>query len=159
MTIGPNDMRVGFATFTYDLNIRFHLDMFSTSQDVMMAIMNIAKNDGSTAIHTALLKTHELMIKGKVRQEARKMVVLIADGRSSIGGHPTTRKLKDIAAANQLKDDDIILICVGISNKVDRVTLTTMATSQELALFTDYAKMGDELRKLINLVVNCHFEE
>lgn len=158
LKIGPHEMRVGFGTFHTHLNIQFHLDMFNTSNDINMAIMGIQNSQGATAIHTALRQTHEEMIKTKLRPGATTIVCLLADGKSTIGGSPRKRRAKDIAEANKIKRENHILICVGISSGVDKRTLTQMATSPELALFTDYNKLGHDIKKLIDLVVNCHFD-
>jgi hypothetical protein len=50
------------------------------------------------------------------RSHAHNRVVLLTDGISSVGGHPTIRKQKDLLEAQSLKDTGAVLICVGITN-------------------------------------------
>jgi Mg-chelatase subunit ChlD len=157
LDVGQDRVRVGLMTFNATPTLQFHLDMFDDKEELQNATLSIPYNGGSTSISRAIKYTRIEMLKEERgdRSHAHNRVVLLTDGISSVGGHPTIRKQKDLLEAQRLKDTGAVLICVGIGPEVDPNTLKQMASADDYFIHTTFDLLSGVLKTKINAVVNC----
>ncbi|XP_063407782.1 fibropellin-1-like isoform X2 [Mytilus trossulus] len=158
LTIGKDDIRVAMVTFDVEQMLHFRFDVFDNRQDLIANITTIDQAiQGSTKIHGAVDFTRENVLAHQTnRPNVRDVIILLTDGQSKVGGSPATRKQKDIDSARRIKDDlNAVFISVGIGGEIDRDTLKQMASLPEYYIETDFDKLGLDLKRIIDKVVNC----
>ena len=120
----------------------------------LTVLENLGFIAGGTATRLALNKTIEEVVP-ETRKNSKKALFLITDGRSNIGGDPTSD-------AMILRDScDFEIYAIGVTNSVDEQELRSIASEPFrthvylLKNFEDLAK----LRKLITDKGNGKFTE
>lgn len=130
--IGPDRIQVGAVKFSTDTKREFYLNQYSTQATLIDAIDNIEYRGGETNIAGGLdLVLTDLFNTNGDRPDAINILIIITDGESNINEANT------IPAAGRLKDNNVIIVSVGVTNDVDEAELLGMASSSDLVFAVD----------------------
>lgn len=115
-TYSMNKLRYGVIVFGSSASIKVSFgDDFPNDEDLKMAVDLLSGSKESPSLDEALKKGKELFDEAQERPNARKVLVVIIDTKS-------TSKLDDLkASAKLLEDDGIKVIPVAIGDEVDHV--------------------------------------
>ncbi|XP_015225254.1 PREDICTED: collagen alpha-1(XX) chain-like, partial [Cyprinodon variegatus] len=104
--VGPNHIQIGLTQYSGDPRTEWHLNNFTTKQQLLEAVRNFRYKGGNTFTGQALLHVMEENMKTKVGSRANvpSFLVLLTDGKSQDDA---------IAAANRLKNAGVEIIAVG----------------------------------------------
>ncbi|GFR90687.1 collagen alpha-1(XII) chain-like [Elysia marginata] len=152
--IGPNDVQIGFMTFSNYLRnvntMRKHPDAAS----LLKAIDSVTYTKGSTYIHSALRSARRSLFQESNggRASAPDYLVLLTDGKSSFPSF-TADEARLFAGTN------ITVLSIGIGTNVDLAELTLIASKPSLVFnVSDFQALGaiqTELVKDICEGVSC----
>lgn len=133
-TYAMNKLRYGVIVFGSSASIKVSFgDDFPTDEDLKNVITILSGSNELPALDEALKKGKELFDDAQERPNARKVLVVITDKKS-------TSKLDDLkASAKMLQDNGIKVIPVAIGDEVDHVELeeTTSDKTNVVNVTTD----------------------
>jgi collagen type VI alpha len=114
LDIHPDRTRVGLLYWSDDAQIGFHLNQYSTRQDVIQAIRKIPYlgNRTNTAAALRTLRREMFTLEHGDRPGARNVAVLVANGDSTVDSTLT------IPEAIQNRIDGTLLITVGVERQM-----------------------------------------
>ncbi|KAJ7341667.1 hypothetical protein JRQ81_006106, partial [Phrynocephalus forsythii] len=138
--IGPDKVQIALAQYSGDPRTEWHLNAHKTKQSLMEAVANLPYKGGNTLTGMALnfILRNNFKAEAGMRPGARKIGVLITDGKSQ----------DDIVAPSQkLRDMGVELYAVGIKN-ADENELKQIATDPDE---THVYNVGD-FTLLVNIV-------
>ncbi|KFP75574.1 Collagen alpha-1(XII) chain, partial [Acanthisitta chloris] len=121
--IGPDKVQIGLAQYSGDPRTEWHLNAYRTKQSLLEAVANLPYKGGNTLTGMAL----DFILKNNFRQDAglrpraRKIGVLITDGKSQDDVVTPSRKLRD---------EGVELYAIGIKN-ADENELKQIATDPD----------------------------
>ncbi|XP_061699936.1 collagen alpha-1(XII) chain isoform X2 [Syngnathoides biaculeatus] len=121
--IGPKRVQIGLAQYSGDPKTEWHLNAHSTRESLLDAISNLPYKGGNTLTGLALNYLLQNNFKENVgmRPNARKIGVLITDGKSQ----------DDVIVNSQrLRDEGIELYAIGVKN-ADENELRSIATDPD----------------------------
>ncbi|GAA6231691.1 collagen alpha-1(XII) chain-like isoform X1 [Lates japonicus] len=121
--IGPDRVQIGLAQYSGDPKTEWHLNAHSTKVSLLEAISNLPYKGGNTMTGMALNYILQNNFKPNVglREEARKIGVLITDGKSQD---------EIIFNSQRLKDSGIELYAIGVKN-ADENELRSIASDPD----------------------------
>ncbi|XP_046581539.1 cartilage matrix protein-like [Haliotis rubra] len=120
--IGPNNTRVGVATFSSLYYPQFGLDTYEDKEQLKKAILRIPYMGGNTLTGTAIRYMREkAFAPGIVRDDVDKIAVVLTDGRSRYPGQTETEAMKT-------KMEGINVFAVGIGKNFDPKELTLIGS-------------------------------
>ncbi|XP_031703091.1 collagen alpha-1(XII) chain isoform X1 [Anarrhichthys ocellatus] len=121
--IGPERVQIGLAQYSGDPKTEWHLDAHRTRDSLLDAVANLPYKGGNTMTGMALNYLLQNNFKDNVgmRPKARKIGVLITDGKS--------QDAVNINAQN-LRDQNIELYAIGVKN-ADENELRSIASDPE----------------------------
>ncbi|XP_077409700.1 collagen alpha-1(XII) chain isoform X3 [Vanacampus margaritifer] len=121
--IGPQKIQIGLAQYSGDPKTEWHLNAHSTKASLLDAIANLPYKGGNTMTGMALSYILENNFKANVglRGEARKIGILITDGKSQD---------EIVTSSQNLRDSDIELYAIGVKN-ADENELRSIASDPD----------------------------
>ena len=146
--------RVGVITYQNTEQIRFHLNEYTSQDEVLNAIAFDKNSSDGTHTSSALRIMREQMFKARKgdRTGVDNVALVLTDGRSNIQNSNT------IPEADLAKDDDIHMMAVGVGRRVGHNEINGIASSptSDNAFFLDDAS---ELDNVANLILDqlCEF--
>ncbi|XP_062248801.1 collagen alpha-1(XX) chain isoform X2 [Platichthys flesus] len=107
--IGPNNIQIGLTQYSGDPRTEWHLNNFTTKDQLLEAVRNFRYKGGNTFTGQALLHVMEdnMRAEAGARADTPFFLVLLTDGKSQDDA---------IAAANKLKNAGVEIIAVGVKN-------------------------------------------
>ncbi|XP_053280243.1 collagen alpha-1(XX) chain isoform X3 [Pleuronectes platessa] len=107
--IGPNNIQIGLTQYSGDPRTEWHLNNFTTKDQLLEAVRNFRYKGGNTFTGQALLHVMEdnMRAEAGARSDTPFFLVLLTDGKSQDDA---------IAAANKLKNAGVEIIAVGVKN-------------------------------------------
>uniref|UniRef100_A0A8C0J562 Collagen type XII alpha 1 chain n=1 Tax=Chelonoidis abingdonii TaxID=106734 RepID=A0A8C0J562_CHEAB len=141
--IGPDKVQIALAQYSGDPRTEWHLNTYGSKQSLLDAVANLPYKGGNTLTGMALSFILKDNFKPEVglRPKARKIGVLITDGKSQ----------DDIVApSRRLRDEGVELYAIGIKN-ADENELKQIATDPDdthvynVADFSFLANIVDDL--------------
>ncbi|XP_064630158.1 collagen alpha-4(VI) chain-like isoform X2 [Lineus longissimus] len=142
--IGPEDTQIGLLTFGWGAKVRFNMNSYKRKSHVLQAIDYVRQRGGDTDTAEALRVVREYCFDDDHGSRAksgdvRQVAVIITDGISLDGG-------KTIEAAKKTKEKGIIIITIGVGQKIKFEEL------EEVASRKDYVFAVDDYDELASLV-------
>jgi len=127
-SVGENATRVGVVTFSTVANISFTFNNFSNAEQMLAEVDSWKQRivGGQTNISGAL-RVARTQLFSDSRSQVRKLAVLLTDGSANI------EKDQSQAEAQQLKEQDVDIFCVGVTDKVRTNNTINMITSSPLS--------------------------
>ena len=126
LTIGNDDVLVGFTSFSNTVKHQFYLNKYTVKSTLLTQIGRVRYRGGGTDIAKALDAAYDdqfMKASNGARDGATKVLVLVTDGKAE-----GTRAITDmLTAAQKIRDAGIIILCVGIKSGVDMEQLTDIA--------------------------------
>ncbi|KAK5852560.1 hypothetical protein PBY51_006413 [Eleginops maclovinus] len=121
--IRPERVQIGLAQYSGDPKTEWHLNTYSTKASLLDAIANLPYKGGNTMTGMALNYILQNNFKANVgmREDARKIGVLITDGKSQD---------EIVFTSQNLRDSGIELYAVGVKN-ADEGELRTIASDPD----------------------------
>ncbi|XP_035501674.2 collagen alpha-1(XIV) chain isoform X4 [Scophthalmus maximus] len=118
--IGPNHIQIGLIQYSGDPRTEWHLNNFTTKDQLLEAVRNFRYKGGNTFTGQALLHVMEENMRAEAgaRSDTPLFLVLLTDGKSQDDA---------IAAANRLKNAGVEIIAVGVKN-ADEAELRQVAS-------------------------------
>nr|XP_015824229.2 collagen alpha-1(XX) chain isoform X1 [Nothobranchius furzeri] len=118
--IGPLYIQIGLTQYSGDPRTEWHLNNFTTKDQLLEAVRNFRYKGGNTFTGQALLHVMEESMRPEAgtRDDAPFFLVLLTDGKSQDDA---------IAAANRLKSAGVEIIAVGVKN-ADEAELRQVAS-------------------------------
>ncbi|TMS21360.1 Collagen alpha-1(XII) chain [Larimichthys crocea] len=144
--IGPERVQIGLAQYSGDPKTEWHLDAHRTRESLLEAVGNLPYKGGNTLTGLALNYILQNNFKENVgmRPKARKIGVLITDGKSQ----------DDVIANSQnLRDQGIELYAIGVKN-ADENELRSIATDPDSIHMYNVADFSFLLEIVDNLTDN-----
>ena len=133
LEIGPNDNQVGVIRFSSSnlVDVIFNLNTYSSKNDVLNAVSNIAYTGGSTNTHLALrlLLSQGFTTGGGARLSdgsVLRLAVVVTDGRST----SFTQTMSAARAVNSFVPS-INVYTIGVTNNINRVELDAIASQPD----------------------------
>ena len=125
-TIASNATRVGAVVFSENASVAFHLDAYSDAQSVKNAILTLGYlgNETNTPKAFTVARRNCFDYTKGDRPNVTNLVIFISDGRP----WPTTRTEAAKAEAQALKDADVLLIAIGVTEYIDEDFLKSVAS-------------------------------
>ncbi|XP_047196220.1 collagen alpha-1(XX) chain isoform X2 [Hippoglossus stenolepis] len=107
--IGPNNIQIGLTQYSGDPRTEWHLNNFTTKDQLLEAVRNFRYKGGNTFTGQALLHVMEdnMRAEAGARSDTPFFLVLLTDGKSQDDA---------IAAAHRLKNAGVEIIAVGVKN-------------------------------------------
>ena len=114
LRIGPDAVRVGVVSYSTESTINFVLDQHTNRPALVDAIRNIPYigSNTNTAAGIEDMRTKVFTLPGD-RPDVQNIGIVITDGFSNVQKHMT------IPNAEKAKKDGIIMLAVGITDKVN----------------------------------------
>ena len=129
-TVGPEATRVGAIVFSENVNLVFRLDTFSTGSEVERALRNIAYMGQTTNTPEALIQTRNQCFNPATgdRPDVRNLAIIVTDGLP----FPGSRRAPAIAEAAALRNADVTMIAIGITDVIDEDFLKEMSSPPQI---------------------------
>lgn len=136
LEVSTTQVRIAVATFNQAASVIFKLDRYSSRQEVIDAITNIAYNGGDTNIASGLRVTwRDIFGQSGDRPDVNNVAILFTDGVANTEANAIP------AEAESLKKVANV-VSVGVTTGVDQDQLKRIASKPEWFLF---ARTFDEL--------------
>ncbi|XP_061561152.1 collagen alpha-1(XII) chain isoform X5 [Phycodurus eques] len=121
--IGPDKVQIGLAQYSGDPKTEWHLNAHATKASLLDAITNLPYKGGNTMTGMALSYILQNNFKPDVgmREEARKIGILITDGKSQD---------EIVTNSQNLRDNRIELYAIGVKN-ADENELRSIASDPD----------------------------
>nr|XP_029137515.1 collagen alpha-1(XII) chain-like [Labrus bergylta] len=121
--ISPDTVQIGLAQYSGDPRTEWHLNTHPTKESLMKAIENLPYKGGNTMTGLALnfILQNNFRPNGGMREDARKIGVLITDGKSQD---------EIIMKSQSLRESGIELYAIGVKN-ADENELRSIATDPD----------------------------
>uniref|UniRef100_A0A3Q2XKM7 Collagen, type XIV, alpha 1b n=1 Tax=Hippocampus comes TaxID=109280 RepID=A0A3Q2XKM7_HIPCM len=121
--IGPDKIQIGLAQYSGDPKTEWHLNAHATKASLLDAIANLPYKGGNTMTGMALSYILQNNFKANVgmREEARKIGILITDGKSQD---------EIVINSQNLRDSGIELFAIGVKN-ADENELRSIASDPD----------------------------
>ncbi|XP_008572507.1 PREDICTED: collagen alpha-1(XII) chain, partial [Galeopterus variegatus] len=141
--IGPKRVQIALAQYSGDPRTEWQLNAHRDKKSLLQAVANLPYKGGNTLTGMALnfIRQQSFKTQAGMRPRARKIGVLITDGKSQ----------DDVEApSKKLKDEGVELFAVGIKN-ADEVELKMIATDPDdihaynVADFESLSRIVDDL--------------
>ncbi|EPY83208.1 hypothetical protein CB1_000591007, partial [Camelus ferus] len=141
--IGPKRVQIALAQYSGDPRTEWQLNAHRDKKSLLQAVANLPYKGGNTLTGMALnfIRQQSFKTQAGMRPRARKIGVLITDGKSQ----------DDVEApSKKLKDEGVELFAIGIKN-ADEVELKMIATDPDdthaynVADFESLSKIVDDL--------------
>uniref|UniRef100_A0A8C5CCN3 Collagen type XII alpha 1 chain n=1 Tax=Gadus morhua TaxID=8049 RepID=A0A8C5CCN3_GADMO len=147
--IGPERVQIGVAQYSGDPKTMWHLNEHPTRDGLMKAVANLPYKGGNTMTGMALnfILKNNFQVNNGMRPEARKIGVLITDGKSQD---------EIIFSSKELRDQGIELYAVGVKN-ADVNELRSIASPPEVIHMynvKDFSFLLDIVDDLSNNICN-----
>jgi len=146
-SISPDLTQIGVLTFSNSARVRFYLNRYRNSADVIAAISRLKITLGDTNIADALrtARTELFSSQNGARRGVPKILVLIAAGPANINVRMT------IPEANTTKAAGIHIFTLGIGSQIKEEELRTIATLRSYFYFaTNVITLTDVVHRLLN---------
>lgn len=123
LPVGANNVRVGLVTFGSTAHNEFFLNQYNDKQSTLNAIQKATYVSGTTATGEALqmIREQHLTQAHGARNTSRHFVIVLTDGAS-------TNKTLTAQQAALLKQENAVVIAIGVGNGIDKNELNTIAT-------------------------------
>ncbi|VDH94990.1 Hypothetical predicted protein [Mytilus galloprovincialis] len=130
--IGPNDTQVSVVMFSNQPVSQFNLSEYQDRESIVNETNSIPYQAGGTYTSSALAFTRDYSFTAPSgdRPDARNFLIVITDGKST---DPT----QTLVEAANLKQNQIVIIGVGIGSGVDRTELSAIASGSQYVLHVD----------------------
>ncbi len=123
--IGPDATRVGAVVFSEQVILEFSLDTFTSVSDIKNAIESINYLGQTTNTPAALTKTRTDCFGGSGnRPDVDDLAIIVTDGVP----FPPNRRDPAIAEAQALRDSDVTMIAIGVTDVIDPEFLKAMSS-------------------------------
>ncbi|XP_062597477.1 uncharacterized protein LOC134258895 [Saccostrea cucullata] len=119
--IASDKTRVSVVTYSNNPHIEFYLNSYTSKSPLKSAIQNLPFRPGSTNTAGALQTAVSNVFTGS-RPNAAKVLIVITDGQSN-------DMLNTQHAADNAKNNGIIMFSVGVGSRIDHSELNYMATT------------------------------
>ncbi|XP_077566419.1 collagen alpha-1(XII) chain isoform X2 [Stigmatopora nigra] len=121
--IGPDKIQIGLAQYSGDPKTEWHLNAHGDKASLLHAVANLPYKGGNTMTGMALqhILRHNFKSQAGMRQEARKIGVLITDGKSQD---------EILVSSQELKDSGVELYAIGVKN-ADENELRSIASDPD----------------------------
>ncbi|XP_071117256.1 matrilin-4-like [Haliotis cracherodii] len=134
--IGPNNTRVGVATFSSYYYPQFGLDRYEDKEQLKQAILRIPYMGGNTLTGTAIRYMREKAFAPQiVREGIDKIAIVLTDGKSR--NPPKTE-----SEAMKTKMEGINIFAVGIGDRFDYKELTLIGSEPSESFVFEVASYG-----------------
>uniref|UniRef100_A0A3B3DVD7 Collagen, type XII, alpha 1b n=1 Tax=Oryzias melastigma TaxID=30732 RepID=A0A3B3DVD7_ORYME len=152
--IGPDRVQIGLAQYSGDPRTEWHLNAYPTRSSLLDAVDKLPYKGGNTMTGMALNYILESNFKPEVgmRADARKIGVLITDGKSQ----------DDIIVNSQkLKDSGIELYAIGVKNADENELRSIASEPDEIHMYNvnDFKFLLDIVDDLSNNLCNSVKDE
>jgi len=149
-SISPDLTQIGVLTFSTSARVRFYLNRYNNSADIITAISRLRITLGDTniadALRTAL--TQLFSRQNGARPDVPKILILITDGTANI------EERRTIPEADATKAAGIQIFTVGIGSEIKEEQLRTIASMRSYYHFaTNFDTLNSVLQRLLN--VSC----
>ncbi|XP_052073225.1 collagen alpha-1(XX) chain-like, partial [Mytilus californianus] len=130
--IGPNDTQVSVVTFSNQPVSQFNLSEYQDRESIVNETNSIAYQAGGTYTSSALAFTRDYSFTAASgdRPDAKNFLIVITDGKA-------TDPSQTLVEAAKLKQDQIVIIGVGIGSGVDTTELSAIASGSQYVLHVD----------------------
>lgn len=118
--IASDKTRVSVITYSNTPTVEFYLNSYTVKSTLKNAIQNLPFRTGSTNTASALQSAVNNVFSSS-RSSAAKVIIVITDGQSN-------DRLYTQHAADNARNDGIILFSVGVGNSIDNGELNYMAS-------------------------------
>ena len=121
-----SNSRVGVVAFAGDAELVFALNSYNSVNDIEQAILRIPYDGGDANIGEGLTQARTLCFNpaNGDRSNARNVAILISPGLPS----PPVLRDPALAAAEELKEEGVTLLTMGITDLIDQGFLTEAAS-------------------------------
>ena len=127
LSVDEGDIKVGLIRFSNKAKIEFTLDEYNTKDEIKTHVTNIRYSGGTTNISGAIwLMKEQLFSVSSLRGDRRDVPnigILITDGISTVDRNLT------LPYADDAKENNIRLLVVGVTNRVDPKELAGISSS------------------------------
>ena len=133
--VSSGETRVGVIVYSTNATLVFKLDQYASNSEVEAAVDSISYPGGGTNTGKALNRAVVSLFKnGVVRQNVRKVLVVLTDGVSTDDvGQP----------AALLKNNGVLVLVIGIGVDYDQSQLTMIANGkQDYVSTAKYTSLG-----------------
>ncbi|XP_061752464.1 collagen alpha-1(XII) chain-like [Nerophis ophidion] len=107
--IGPDDVQIGLVEYSGEPTTEWHLNAHPTKASLLKAVANLPYKGGNTMTGVALnyILQYNFRHYAGMRQDSRKMVILLTDGKSQD---------EVVSHSQNLKETGIELYAIGVKN-------------------------------------------
>lgn len=145
---GTNDIRYGVILFGSDAQAVIDFDSYATSEQLNEMFSNLRRLKGGPVLDEALKLAGEVFTSPAARSDARKVLVVITDKKTS------SRLVDVIPEANKLEDMEVTVIPLGIGAETDRKELEELTPDVTDVITISKVDDPDELgRKIMEKVL------
>lgn len=134
ITPDAESSRVSVVTFTSTAQIRIHCDENNSSASLEQAIYALTHDYGDpfTNVKDGLIKGRlSLATRGCGRKGAKKLMILISDGRANrgAGGFDAIRQV-----AKEIRNESVTIIALGVGDRINTDILKDITGNETLVL-------------------------
>ena len=143
------DDQVGIVTYATDAILRQELTQEKATARSLVENLTIATKDetGSTNTGDAVIAAREELNSERHDTNARKVTVLLTDGRANAPG--TNAEAYALTAAESLKGDGVEIFTIGLGDTVNQSFLESMASGEEYYFHAAEADTIDQIYRSI----------
>ncbi|KAM8829510.1 collagen alpha-1(XX) chain-like [Synchiropus picturatus] len=145
--IGPDHIQIGLTQYSGDPRTEWHLNNFTTKEQMLEGVRNFRYKGGNTFTGQALIHVMEenLSPEAGARMDTPVFLVLLTDGKSQDDA---------IAAASRLKNAGVEIIAVGVKN-ADEAELRQVASEpvdQNVYNVNDFPLLSKLVARLVHIL-------